>query len=62
MKPYSNFTAALHVLSKEEGGRQGPIVTGFRPEVYVRTVGLTASMELPEGVEMVSPGEDVLEV
>ncbi|MCL5266354.1 MAG: elongation factor Tu [Chloroflexi bacterium] len=58
IKPHTHFTAAVYVLSKEEGGRHTPFFAGYRPQFYFRTTDVTGSVTLPEGVEMVMPGDD----
>jgi elongation factor Tu len=58
--PHSNFKAQVYVLNKEEGGRQTPFFNGYRPQFYLRTTDVTGIVKLPEGVEMVMPGDDVL--
>jgi elongation factor Tu len=50
----------VYILSKEEGGRHTPFFKGYRPQFYFRTTDVTATVELPEGTEMVMPGDDVL--
>jgi elongation factor Tu len=55
--PHTKFEAEVYVLSKEEGGRHTPFFKGYRPQFYFRTTDVTGSVELPEGVEMVMPGE-----
>jgi elongation factor Tu len=49
----------VYILSKEEGGRHTPFFTGYRPQFYFRTTDITGSMQLPEGVEMVMPGDNI---
>ena len=56
--PHTKFTAQVYVLTKEEGGRHTPFFNGYRPQFYLRTTDVTGSMFLPEGVEMVMPGEN----
>jgi len=56
--PHTKFKGAVYVLSKEEGGRHTPFFNGYRPQFYLRTTDVTGSMHLPEGVEMVMPGDD----
>ena len=56
--PHKKFSAQVYVLSKEEGGRHTPFFKGYRPQFYFRTTDVTGSIELPEGVEMVMPGDD----
>jgi elongation factor Tu len=58
IKPHTKFTAEVYVLSKEEGGRHTPFFKGYRPQFYFRTTDVTGSVELPEGVEMVMPGDN----
>jgi len=55
--PHTKFKAEVYVLSKEEGGRHTPFVTGYRPQFYFRTTDVTGAVKLPEGVEMVMPGD-----
>ena len=57
--PHSNFEAEIYVLSKEEGGRHTPFFTNYRPQFYFRTTDVTGVVNLPEGVEMVMPGDNV---
>ncbi|MES1262748.1 MAG: EF-Tu/IF-2/RF-3 family GTPase, partial [Peristeroidobacter soli] len=57
--PHTDFKAEVYVLTKEEGGRHTPFVNGYRPQFYVRTTDVTGSATLPEGVEMVMPGDNV---
>jgi elongation factor Tu len=57
--PHTKFEAEVYVLSKEEGGRHTPFFTGYRPQFYFRTTDVTGSVDLPEGVEMVMPGDNV---
>ena len=59
VKPHTKFTAEVYVLSKEEGGRHTPFFKGYRPQFYFRTTDVTGNCELPEGVEMVMPGDNV---
>jgi elongation factor Tu len=59
VKPYKKFKAAVYVLSKEEGGRHTPFFSNYRPQFYFRTTDVTGVIELPEGVEMVMPGDDI---
>ena len=58
IKPYSNFKAEVYVLTKEEGGRHTPFFAGYRPQFYFRTTDVTGVVTLPEGVEMVMPGDN----
>lgn len=55
--PHSEFEAEVYILSKEEGGRHTPFFKGYRPQFYVRTTDVTGEVQLPEGVEMVMPGD-----
>jgi elongation factor Tu len=57
--PHTEFLAQVYVLSKEEGGRHTPFFTGYKPQFYFRTTDVTGEIELPEGVEMVMPGDNV---
>ena len=57
--PHTTFKASVYVLSKEEGGRHTPFFTKYRPQFYFRTTDVTGTIELPEGVEMVMPGDNV---
>jgi elongation factor Tu len=59
IKPHTQFAAQVYVLSKEEGGRHTPFFNGYRPQFYIRTTDVTGSIKLPEGVEMVMPGDNV---
>jgi elongation factor Tu len=59
IKPHTKFKAEVYVLSKEEGGRHTPFFKGYRPQFYIRTTDVTGAIELPEGVEMVMPGDNV---
>jgi len=59
IKPHSNFKAEVYVLSKEEGGRHTPFFTNYRPQFYFRTSDVTGTVSLPQGVEMVMPGDNV---
>jgi elongation factor Tu len=56
--PHTNFLAEVYVLTKEEGGRHTPFFKGYRPQFYFRTTDVTGSIQLPEGVEMVMPGDN----
>jgi elongation factor Tu len=56
--PHTNFAAQVYVLSKDEGGRHTPFFTGYRPQFYFRTTDVTGNLNLPEGVEMVMPGDN----
>ncbi len=57
--PHKKFEAEIYVLSKEEGGRHTPFIGGYKPQFYFRTTDVTGSIDLPEGVEMVMPGDNV---
>jgi elongation factor Tu len=57
--PHTRFEAEVYVLSKEEGGRHTPFFKGYRPQFYFRTTDVTGTVELPEGVEMVMPGDNI---
>jgi len=59
IKPHTYAEAAVYVLSKEEGGRHTPFFTGYKPQFYIRTTDVTGTVELPGGVEMVMPGDNV---
>ncbi len=59
IKPHTKFTAEVYVLKKEEGGRHTPFFNGYRPQFYFRTTDVTGSIELPQGVEMVMPGDNI---
>ena len=57
--PHTKFDSSVYILSKEEGGRHTPFFPGYRPQFYFRTTDVTGSIQLPEGVEMIMPGENV---
>lgn len=57
--PHTRFEAEVYILSKEEGGRHTPFFNGYRPQFYFRTTDVTGSVDLPEGVEMVMPGDNI---
>ncbi|MBD2844726.1 elongation factor Tu [Paenibacillus sp. IB182496] len=59
VKPHTNFTAQIYVLTKEEGGRHKPFFSGYRPQFYFRTTDVTGIIALPEGSEMVMPGDNI---
>jgi elongation factor Tu len=59
IKPHTKFKGEVYVLSKEEGGRHTPFFKGYRPQFYFRTTDVTGVVQLPEGVEMVMPGDNV---
>ena len=58
IKPLRHAAAEVYVLSKEEGGRHTPFFSGYRPQFYIRTTDVTGILKLPEGVEMVMPGDN----
>ncbi|RIZ67151.1 MAG: elongation factor Tu, partial [Methylococcales bacterium] len=58
-KPHAHFNAEIYVLSKDEGGRHTPFFNGYRPQFYFRTTDVTGAVDLPEGVEMVMPGDNI---
>ena len=57
--PHTNFECEVYVLTKEEGGRHTPFFKGYRPQFYFRTTDVTGSVDLPKGVEMVMPGDNI---
>jgi elongation factor Tu len=57
--PHTKFKAEVYVLTKEEGGRHTPFFKGYRPQFYFRTTDVTGIVELPEGTEMVMPGDNI---
>jgi len=57
--PHTKFEASIYVLTKEEGGRHTPFFTGYRPQFYFRTTDVTGTINLPEGMEMCMPGDNV---
>ncbi len=59
VKPHTEFEAEIYVLKKEEGGRHSPFFKGYRPQFYIRTTDVTGEVTLPEGVEMVMPGDNI---
>jgi elongation factor Tu len=59
IKPHTYAEAQVYVLTKEEGGRHTPFFNGYKPQIYVRTTDVTGTIELPEGVEMVMPGDNI---
>jgi elongation factor Tu len=59
IKPHTEFEAEVYVLSKDEGGRHTPFLRGYRPQFYFRTTDVTGAISLPEGVEMVMPGDNI---
>ncbi|RPH95793.1 elongation factor Tu, partial [candidate division KSB1 bacterium] len=60
IKPHTKFEAQVYVLSKEEGGRHTPFFPNYRPQFFFRTTDVTGSIQLPEGVEMVMPGDNII--
>jgi elongation factor Tu len=59
IKPHTKFKAEIYVLNKDEGGRHTPFFAGYRPQFYFRTTDVTGAVSLPEGVEMVMPGDNI---
>ena len=59
MKPHKSYKAQVYVLSKEEGGRHTPFFNGYKPQFYIRTTDVTGEIQLPDGVEMVMPGDNI---
>jgi elongation factor Tu len=59
VKPHTKFTAEAYILTKDEGGRHTPFFTNYRPQFYFRTTDVTGIVTLPEGTEMVMPGDNV---
>jgi elongation factor Tu len=59
IKPHTDFKAQVYVLTKDEGGRHTPFFNGYRPQFYLRTTDVTGDIQLPEGVEMVMPGDNI---
>ena len=59
VNPHTKFECEVYILTKEEGGRHTPFFTGYRPQFYFRTTDVTGSADLPEGVEMVMPGDNI---
>jgi len=59
IKARTKFEAEVYILSKEEGGRHTPFFNGYRPQFYFRTTDVTGNLQLPEGVEMVMPGDNI---
>jgi elongation factor Tu len=59
IKPHKKFKGEVYVLTKEEGGRHTPFFNGYRPQFYFRTTDVTGNVAMPEGVEMVMPGDNV---
>ena len=59
IKPHTEFECEVYVLRKDEGGRHTPFFTGYRPQFYIRTLDVTGETGLPDGVEMVMPGDNI---
>ncbi len=59
VSPHTEFDAQVYILNKDEGGRHTPFFKGYKPQFYIRTTDVTGSVTLPEGVEMVMPGDDI---
>ncbi|MHC1722636.1 MAG: EF-Tu/IF-2/RF-3 family GTPase [Aminipila sp.] len=59
IQPHTQFTSEVYVLTKEEGGSHTPFFDGYRPQFYFRTTDVTGDIQLPEGIEMVMPGDNV---
>ena len=59
IKPHKSFKGEVYVLTKEEGGRHTPFFNGYRPQFYFRTTDVTGEVQLPGGVEMVMPGDNI---
>jgi len=59
INPHTKFEAEVYILNHDEGGRHTPFFTGYRPQFYFRTTDVTGSLDLPEGTEMVMPGDNV---
>ncbi|CAI7989468.1 Elongation factor Tu [Geodia barretti] len=59
MRPYRKAEAEVYVLSQQEGGRHTPFFTGYKPQFYIRTSDITGEIALPDGVEMVMPGDNI---
>ncbi len=59
IKPHTKFLGQVYILTKEEGGRHTPFFTGYRPQFYIRTLDVTGAAKLPEGIEMVVPGDNI---
>ena len=60
IKPHTKFEAEVYVLTKDEGGRHTPFFKGYKPQFYFRTTDVTGAIELPAGVEMVMPGDNIM--
>ena len=59
MTPHTKAKAQIYVLTKDEGGRHTPFFTGYKPQFYIRTTDVTGEIQLPDGVEMVMPGDNI---
>ncbi|MDO8636632.1 MAG: elongation factor Tu, partial [Dehalococcoidia bacterium] len=59
IKPHTYANAQIYILSKDEGGRHTPYFNGYKPQFYIRTTDVTGTVELPEGMEMAMPGDNV---
>jgi elongation factor Tu len=59
IKPHTEFEGEVYVLKKEEGGRHTPFFNGYRPQFFIRTLDVTGDVQLPQGVEMVMPGDNI---
>jgi elongation factor Tu len=59
IKPHTKFKGQVYVLTKDEGGRHTPFFNGYRPQFYFRTTDVTGTIKLPDGVEMVIPGDNI---
>src|SRR3972149_5647968 len=59
IQPHTHFEAEVYVLTKDEGGRHTPFFTGYKPQFYIRTTDVTGTVALPQGVEMVMPGDNI---
>ena len=59
IKPFSKAKAEVYVLGKDEGGRHTPFFDGYKPQFYIRTTDITGEIKLPDGVEMVMPGDNI---
>ncbi|MFW0442906.1 elongation factor Tu, partial [Klebsiella pneumoniae] len=59
INPHTKSESEVYILSKDEGGRHTPFFKGYRPQLYFRTTDVTGTIELPEGVEMVMPGDNI---
>jgi len=59
IQPHTKYEAQVYVLSKDEGGRHTPFFNGYKPQFYIRTTDVTGEIQLPDGVEMIMPGDNV---